>query len=89
MESLIQHFKLYTEGFFLSKNESYRVVEAPKGEFAISFISNDSLKPYSCRIKAPGFLHLQGIDFLSKNMLLSDLVVVIGTLDLVLGEIDK
>lgn len=89
MESLIQHFKLHTEGFFLSTNESYRVVEAPKGEFAISFISNNSLKPYSCRIKAPGFLHLQGIDFLSKNMLLSDLVVIIGTLDLVLGEIDK
>ena len=89
MESLIQHFKLHTEGFFILKNESYRVVEAPKGEFAISFVANNSLKPYSCRIKAPGFLHLQGIDFLSKDMLLSDLVVIIGTLDLVLGEIDK
>lgn len=89
MESLIQHFKLYTEGYSIATNESYRVVEAPKGEFAIGFISNGTSKPYRCRIKAPGFLHLQGIDVMSKNYLLSDLVTNIGTMDLVLGEIDK
>jgi NADH dehydrogenase (ubiquinone) Fe-S protein 2 len=89
MESLIQHFKLYTEGFFVNTNESYRVVEAPKGEFAIGLTSDKTSKPYRCRIKAPGFLHLQGLNFMSKNLLLADMVTNIGTLDLVLGEIDK
>lgn len=89
MESLIQHFKLCTEGFFIKTKESYRVVEAPKGEFAIGLTSNGSSKPYRCRIKAPGFLHLQGLDFMVKNYLLSDLVTIIGTMDLVFGEIDK
>jgi NADH:ubiquinone oxidoreductase subunit D len=89
METLIQHFKVHTEGYFVEKNESYRVVEAPKGEFAIGLTSDGTSKPYRCRIKAPGFLHLQGIDFMSKGYLISDLVTVIGTLDLVFGEIDK
>jgi len=89
MESLIGHFKLHTEGYFIAKDESYRVVEAPKGEFAIGFTSNGSSKPYRCHIKAPGFLHLQGLNFMSKGLLLSDLVTNVGTLDLVFGEIDK
>jgi NADH-quinone oxidoreductase subunit D len=89
MESLIQHFKLSTEGYLIPLRESYRVVEAPKGEFAIGFTSDNSSKPYRCRIKAPGLLHLQALDFMCKNLLLSDLVTIIGTLDLVFGEIDK
>jgi len=89
MESLIQHFKILTEGFTVNIGESYRVVEAPKGEFAIGFTADNSSRPYRCRIKAPGLLHLQGLELLCKNLLLSDLVTVIGTLDLVFGEIDK
>lgn len=89
MEALIQHFKLITEGFFVPRGETYRVVEAPKGEFAIGLTADQSSHPYRCRIKAPGLLHLQGINLLCKNLLLSDLVTVIGTLDLVFGEIDK
>ena len=89
MESLIQHFKFHTEGYFIDPNESYRVVEAPKGEFAIGFVSNGTSKPYRCRIKAPGFLHLQALNFMSNGYLLSDLVTIIGTMDLVFGEIDK
>lgn len=89
MESLIQHFKFHTEGYFIDIDESYRVVEAPKGEFAIGLTSNGTSKPYRCRIKAPGFLHLQSLNFMSKDYLLSDLVTIIGTMDLVFGEIDK
>lgn len=89
MESLIQHFKLNTEGYFVPLNESYRVVEAPKGEFAIGLSGNRTSKPARCRIKAPGLLHLQGLDYLCKGLLLSDLVTIIGTMDLVFGEIDK
>lgn len=89
MESLIQHFKLSTEGYLIPLRETYRVVEAPKGEFAIGLTSDNSSKPYRCRIKAPGLLHLQALNFMSKNLLLSDLVTIIGTLDLVFGEIDK
>jgi len=89
MESLILHFKLYTEGVIVPKEEVYSVVEAPKGEFGIYMVSNDSNMPYRCRIKAPGFLHLQGLNFLSKGVYLADLVSIIGTLDLVFGEIDR
>ena len=89
MESLIHHFKFYTEGFFINREEVSSIVEAPKGEFGIYLISDDSNKPYRCRIKSPGFLHLQGIDFMSKDSYLSDLVAIIGTADLVLGEIDR
>lgn len=89
MESLINHFMLFTQGFKVDLNESYRVVEAPKGEFAVGFTSDFSSKPSRCSIKSPGFLHIQGLDFLVKGQLLSDLVTVIGTLDLVFGEIDK
>lgn len=89
MESLIHHFKLYSEGFSVKKEESYSVVEAPKGEFGVYLISNDTNKPYRCRIKAPGFLHLQGLDMMTKDLLLADLVTVIGTQDIVFGEIDR
>lgn len=89
MESLIQHFKLNTEGYVVPLNETYRVVEAPKGEFGIGLSGNNTTKPARCRIKAPGLLHLQGLNYLSKNLLLSDLVTIIGTMDLVFGEVDK
>jgi NADH dehydrogenase (ubiquinone) Fe-S protein 2 len=89
MESLIHHFKLYTEGFSVPKGDSYSVVEAPKGEFGVYLVSNDTNRPYRCRIKAPGFLHLQGLDFMAKGLLLADLVTIIGTQDIVFGEIDR
>jgi len=89
MESLIHHFKLYSEGFIVAQEETYAVVEAPKGEFGVYLISNDTNRPYRCRIKSPGFLHLQGLDFMCKGLYLADLVTVIGTQDLVFGEIDR
>jgi NADH:ubiquinone oxidoreductase subunit D len=89
MEALIHHFKLYSEGFSVKKNDAYAVVEAPKGEFGVYLVSNDTSRPYRCRIKAPGFLHLQGLDFMSKGHLLADLVTIIGTQDIVFGEIDR
>jgi NADH dehydrogenase (ubiquinone) Fe-S protein 2 len=89
MESLIHHFKLYSEGFSVKKEDTYSVVEAPKGEFGVYLVSNDTNKPYRCRIKAPGFLHLQGLDMMSRGMLLADLVTIIGTQDIVFGEIDR
>jgi len=89
MESLIHHFKLYTEGYIILKEETSCIVEAPKGEFGVYLISNYSNMPYRCRIKAPGFLHLQGINMMLKKCLLADLVTIIGTQDLVFGEIDR
>ncbi len=89
MESLIHHFKLYSEGMLVKKNYSYSVVEAPKGEFGVFLISNNSNKPERCRIKAPGFLHLQGLDLMSKNHMIADLVTIIGTQDIVFGEVDR
>jgi NADH dehydrogenase (ubiquinone) Fe-S protein 2 len=89
MEALIHHFKFYTEGFSLIQEEVYSVVEAPKGEFGVYLVADNTNKPFRCRIKSPGFLHLQGINFMAKNMYLSDLVAIIGTTDLVLGEIDR
>lgn len=89
MEALIHHFKYYSEGFTPNKEESYSIVEAPKGEFGIFLVSNKTNRPYRCRIKSPGFLHLQGLDFMSKGLYLADLVTIIGTQDLVFGEIDR
>jgi len=91
MESLIHHFKYYSEGFSITSEESYVTVEAPKGEFGVYLLSNGSNRPYRCRIKSPGFLHLQGLNFLvfKSKLLLADLVTIIGTLDLVFGEIDR
>jgi NADH:ubiquinone oxidoreductase subunit D len=89
MESMILHFKLYSEGYTIPKEEVYSAVEAPKGEFGIYMVSNDNNIPYRCSIKAPGFLHLQGLNSLARGVYLADLVTIIGTLDLVFGEIDR
>lgn len=89
MEALIHHFKLYTEGFVVKKEDTYSLIEAPKGEFGVYLYSDGINKPYRCRIKAPGFLHLQGLNFMCKNSFLADLVAIIGTQDLVFGEIDR
>lgn len=89
MESLILHFKLYSEGVIVQKEEAYSIVEAPKGEFGVYLVSNGTNTPSRCRLKAPGFSHLYGLNFLSKGLFLADLVTIIGTLDLVFGEIDR
>ena len=89
MESLINHFKLFTEGFHVPKGETYTFVEAPKGEFGVYLVSDGSNKPYRCKIRAPGFPFLQATEFLSKGHMLSDLVAIIGSLDIVFGEIDR
>jgi NADH dehydrogenase (ubiquinone) Fe-S protein 2 len=89
MESLIHHFKLYSEGFFIKPNLGYLGTEAPKGEFGIFLVSTGATKPYRCKIKAPGFFHLQGIDFMSKYQLIADIVTIIGTQDIVFGEVDR
>jgi len=89
MESLIHHFKLYTEGFIIPEEETYVVVEAPKGELGVFLSGRATNKPYRCRIKAPGFLHLQGLNFMVQRAFLADLVTIIGTQDLVFGEIDR
>lgn len=89
METLINHFKLFSEGFSVPNGEAYTAIEAPKGEFGIFLVSNGAQKPYRCKIKAPGFLHLQGLDFMSKNHLIADVVTIIGTQDIVFGEVDR
>ena len=89
MESLIHHFKLYSEGYNVPAGETYCAVEHPKGEFGVFLVSDNSNKPYKCKIKAPGFVHLQAVDFISKGHLLADVVGIIGTLDIVFGEIDR
>jgi len=89
MESLIHHFKFFSSGFFLPLGEAYTSVEAPKGEFGVFLISSGSNMPYRCKIRAPGFSHLQAISYFSKNLLIADVVVIIGTLDIVFGEIDR
>jgi len=89
MEALIHHFKLCSEGFSISRGEVYIGVEAPKGEFGVFLVADDSSTPYRCKIRAPGFTHLQGINYMAKGYLVADVVTIIGTLDLVLGEIDR
>lgn len=89
MEALIHHFKLYTEGYHVPAGETYCAVEAPKGEFGVYLVADGTNKPYRCRIKAPGFAHLQAIDFMAKGHMLADLVTIIGSLDIVFGEIDR
>lgn len=89
MEALIHHFKLYSEGFSVPKGETYTAIEAPKGEFGVYLVSNGTNKPYRCSIKAPGFLHLQGLDFMSKGLMIADVVTIIGTQDIVFGEVDR
>ena len=89
MESLIHHFKLYTEGFSVPQGETYTAVEAPKGEFGVYLVSNGSNRPYRCKIRAPGFAHLQGLDTMCRNHMLADVVTIIGTQDIVFGEVDR
>jgi NADH dehydrogenase (ubiquinone) Fe-S protein 2 len=89
MEGLIHHFKLYTQGFSIPAQENYTAIEAPKGEFGVYLVSDDTSKPYRCKIKAPGFLHLQSLNDMSRNHLLPDVVTLIGTQDIVFGEVDR
>ena len=89
MEALIHHFKLYTEGYHVPAGETYTAVEAPKGEFAVYLVSDDTNKPYRCKIRAPGFAFLQGTDFMSRGHMLADVVAIIGSLDIVFGSIDR
>jgi NADH dehydrogenase (ubiquinone) Fe-S protein 2 len=89
IEALIAHFKLYTEGFYIPMQIQYSSIEAPKGEFGVYIVSNGKNKPYRCKIRAPGFFHLQGIDIMARNHILADVVTIIGTQDIVFGEIDR
>jgi NADH dehydrogenase (ubiquinone) Fe-S protein 2 len=89
MEALIHHFKLYSEGYNIKPGFCYVATEAPKGEFGIFLVSDGSNKPYRCKIKAPGFYHLQGIKFMAPGHLLADVVTIIGTQDIVFGEVDR
>ncbi|PHQ68006.1 MAG: NADH-quinone oxidoreductase subunit D [Paracoccus sp.] len=89
MESLIHHFKLYTEGFRVPAGEVYAAVEAPKGEFGVYLVSDGSNKPYRAKLRAPGFLHLQSIDWMAKGHMLADVSAIIGTMDIVFGEVDR
>jgi len=89
MEAVIHHFKYYTEGFSLPYGETYTCTEAPKGEFGVYLVSNGTDKPYRCKIKAPGFGHLQALDDMSKGHMIADVVTIIGTQDIVFGEIDR
>ncbi|HEY4406740.1 MAG TPA: NADH-quinone oxidoreductase subunit D [Xanthobacteraceae bacterium] len=89
MEALIHHFKLYTEGFHVPAGEVYAAVEAPKGEFGVYLIADGTNKPYKCKIRAPGFAHLQAMDFICRGHMLADISAVLGSLDIVFGEVDR
>jgi len=89
MEALIHHFKLYTEGFHVPAGEAYAAVEAPKGEFGVYLVADGTNKPYKCKIRAPGFAHLQAMDFLCKGHMLADVSAILGSLDIVFGEDDR
>ena len=89
MESLIHHFKLYTEGFHVPAGEVYAAVEAPKGEFGVYLVADGTNKPYKCKIRAPGFAHLQAMDFLCRGHQLADVSAILGSLDIVFGEVDR
>ena len=89
MEALIHHFKLYTEGFKVPAGEVYAAVEAPKGEFGVFLVSDGNNKPYKCKIRAPGFAHLQAMDFLCRGHMLADVAAILGSIDIVFGEVDR
>ncbi len=89
MEALIHHFKLFTEGYRVDEDEIYTAVEAPKGEFGVYLISDGSNKPYKCKIRAPGFSHLQAMDYLIKGHMLADVPALLGSMDIVFGEVDR
>ncbi len=89
MEALIHHFKLYTEGFKVPAGEVYAAVEAPKGEFGVYLVGDGTDKPYRCKIRAPGYAHLQAMDFLCRKHMLADVSAILGSLDIVFGEVDR
>ena len=89
MEALIHHFKLYTEGFHTPPGEVYAAVEAPKGEFGVYLVSDGSNKPYRAKLRAPGFAHLQAMDHICRGHMLADVSAVLGSLDIVFGEVDR
>jgi len=89
MESLIHHFKYYSENITVNSGETYTVIEAPKGEYGVFLVSDGTNKPYRCKIRSPGFAHLQALDFMAKNHMIADVVTIIGTKDIVFGEIDR
>jgi len=89
MESMIHHFKLFTEGYTVPAGAVYSAVEAPKGEFGVFMVSDDSNKPFRVKLRAPGFAHLAAMNEMVKGHMLSDVVAVIGTMDIVFGEIDR
>ena len=89
MESLIHHFKLYTEGFHVPAGEVYTCVEAPKGEFGVYLVADGTNKPYRCHIRAPGFAHLQAMDWMNRGHLLADVAAILGSIDIVFGEVDR
>ncbi len=89
MEALIHHFKLYTEGYKVPAGEVYAAVEAPKGEFGVYLVSDGTNKPYRCKLRAPGFAHLQAMDFMCRGHMLADVSAVLGSLDIVFGEVDR
>jgi NADH-quinone oxidoreductase subunit D len=89
MEALIHHFKIYTNGITVPNNETYIATEAPKGELGIYLVSNNTNKPFRCKIKAPGFAHLQALNYMAKGHMIADVVTIIGTHDIVFGEIDR
>ena len=89
MEALIHHFKLYTEGYHVPAGEVYAAVEAPKGEFGVYLVSDGSNKPYKCKIRAPGYAHLQAMDHLCKGHMLADVAAILGSIDIVFGEVDR
>jgi NADH-quinone oxidoreductase subunit D len=89
MEALIHHFKLYTEGFHVPEGEVYACVEAPKGEFGVYLVADGTNKPYRAKLRAPGYLHLQAMDHVASGHQLADVAAIIGTMDVVFGEIDR
>jgi NADH-quinone oxidoreductase subunit D len=89
MEALIHHFKLYTEGYRVPEGEVYAAVEAPKGEFGVYLVSDGSNKPYRCKVRSPGFAHLQAMDFLTRGHMLADVSAILGSIDIVFGEVDR
>jgi NADH-quinone oxidoreductase subunit D len=89
MEAMIEHFKLYTEGHRVPAGEVYVAVEAPKGEFGVYLVSDGTNQPYKCKIRAPSFAHLSAMDFLTRGHMLADVSAIIGSLDIVFGEIDR
>jgi NADH-quinone oxidoreductase subunit D len=89
MEALIHHFKLYTEGYHVPEGDVYAAVEAPKGEFGVYLVSDGSNKPYKCKIRAPGFAHLSAMDFLCRGHMLADVSAILGSIDIVFGEVDR